>query len=426
MSFFEFFFPSKRNNLNKKEEKKKKRGTHRVLCHACSTTARRLPLIALSLFDRVGGGGPPASRFLAGLMSAMRSPSGVAFFGGCALVFSAPSTSTSTTPSGFPLNGDGEEEEEVEGAPSSSSSSSSRVARGWELRGRNCRPLAGTRGRKREEEEEEEERAAAAAGGGEGGRRRRRRRSRPPSTPTPTAAAAADDGGARIALTATPSLLPRPEQPGAEATATGSLQQAARIAAEQTRRGDESARFPFRMDERRGDFLNLLASFDTKGRKKKRRVCGTNQDGSERKETRKLLRRSLSSLPFFSSLCEMSATRAMAVSRTGCVKLIAALSRWEREGKRTHSSSESSLSFSLLVWRLEPLCLSPRPPFSRPSSLSRPLSIAMHSLSQQDRLCRRCGVEASAPRPARTRADCCRACIGLSPKRPGIVVADEQ
>ena len=102
-------FSAFRRKKNKKNKKKQK--THSVFRQACSARARRLPRIALSRFDSVGGGGPPASRLRAGLIIAIRSPKGPAFFC-CFLDF----LSSSTTLSGLLEE---EEEEEVEGASSS-------------------------------------------------------------------------------------------------------------------------------------------------------------------------------------------------------------------------------------------------------------------------------------------------------------------
>ena len=187
------------------------------------------------------------------------------------------------------------------------SSSSSGVARGRELRGRKCCLLAGARGRKRAEEEEEGRGAAAAAAArGE----RRRSRSRPPTPPT----ADADDGDGApriVAPAATPSLLPRPEKPGADEAPAGSVQQAARIPAEQRRgEGARALLFSSLNGEREKDS-------GTAWRERGQKQClpkTLTTKAKKEKEERLLL--PFSSYPFY---CEMSAARAMVVSRAGCV-----------------------------------------------------------------------------------------------------------
>ena len=296
------FSSERKKKTRARKEKQRGGGTHSVLCHAWSATAARLPLIALSLFDRVSGGGPPAPRFRAGLTSARRSPSGVAPFDRVSLVWLPTSMSTAGLSSD--RGGDGEGEgEEAEGAPSSSSSG---VARGRELRGRKCCLLAGARGRKRAEEEEEGRGAAAAAAA----RERRRSRSRPPTPPT----ADADDGDGApriVAPAATPSLLPRPEKPGADEAPAGSVQQAARIPAEQRRgEGARALLFSSLNGEREKDS-------GTAWRERGQKQClpkTLTTKAKKEKEERLLL--PFSSYPFY---CEMSAARAMVVSRAGCV-----------------------------------------------------------------------------------------------------------
>ena len=348
------FSSDRKKKTRARKEKQRGGGTHSVLCHAWSATAARLPLIALSLFDRVSGGGPPAPRFRAGLTSARRSPSGVAPFDRVSLVWLPTSMSTAGLSSD--RGGDGEGEgEEAEGAPSSSSSG---VARGRELRGRKCCLLAGARGRKRAEEEEEGRGAAAAAAArGE----RRRSRSRPPTPPT----ADADDGDGApriVAPAATPSLLPRPEKPGADEAPAGSVQQAARIPAEQRRgEGARALLFSFLNGERKG-FWNCLARKGTK--------TVSPEDTNHESEERERRKTSPSFLVLSFLLRDVRGTRHGRLSCGVRVKLIASLwpsSCWERERERERERQKTQSSlFSLffpLVWRLEPpsALLSPPP-----------------------------------------------------------------
>ncbi len=349
------FSSERKKKTRARKEKQRGGGTHSVLCHAWSATAARLPLIALSLFDRVSGGGPPALRFRAGLTSARRSPSGVAPFDRVSLVWLPTSTSTAGLSSD--RGGDGEGEgEEAEGAPSSSSSG---VARGRELRGRKCCLLAGARGRKRAEEEEERRGAAAAAAArGE----RRRSRSRPPTPPT----ADADDGDGApriVAPAATPSLLPRPEKPGADEAPAGSVQQAARIPAEQRRgEGARALLFSFLNGEREKDSGTARRE---RGQKKTVSPGDTNHESEERER-----RKTSPSFLFLSFLLrDVRGTRHGRLSCGVRVKLIASLwpsSCWERERERERETEDAIESFSLffpLVWRLEPpsALLSPPP-----------------------------------------------------------------
>ena len=290
------------------------------------------------------------------------------------------------------------------------SSSSSGLARAWEeLRGRNCL-RAGTRGRKRGEEEEEEERTAAA-----GGRRRRRRLRLPP--PTTAAEDDEDDDGDRTALAAIPPslLLPRPEQPGAEAAAKGSVQQAARIAADGIIRMRASL-FRMEREERKGIMRKALT---TRGEK-------TQCSSSLTKAVERKLFTELSlSRPFLSSPHSLRCPRHApwpSLARGTC-KFIVALPIHRRVRKREKGRKHwSLLSRSCGGLKATSVSLSPLPPFLTPSPSLHPILSRSPMHSQLNRTASVAAAAASRPAlPVRRARLAPIAQASNPPKRPGNV-----